>query len=185
MTAIVSLLRGINVGGHKKIRMEALRDLYKSLGLANPSTHIQSGNVIFGAKEKDMARLAARIGNAIEQKLGVRSEIILRSASDLRGVVAKNPFAGRPEIPPNKLHVTFLASDPGPEARENVSKLPAAPDEFHLVGRELYTYFPNGFSGSKLPPSLIDKALLKVPGTARNWNTVTKLLELAENWSDP
>lgn len=181
MTVVISLLRGINVGGNKKIKMEALRDLYQSLGFLNPVTHIQSGNVIFGAKAKDLTGLDKRIGNAIGQSLGVRCEIILRSASDLRDVIAKNPFAARPEVPPNKLLVTFLATHPAPEALDNIRRLPCHPDELLLIGRELYCYFPNGAGRATLPPSAIDKAL-KVPGTARNWNTVNKLLELAEKW---
>ncbi len=183
---VVSMLRAVNVGGRNKIKMEELRLLYESLGLLNPSTHIQSGNVIFGspgkATGKGMEALSKRIADAIEEGLGVRCEVILRTASELKDVIQRNPFAKRTDIPPNKLIVTFLGKDPGSEARDNIRKLQAHPDELHLDGRELYIHFPNGAGGAKLPPSAIDRAL-KTPGTARNWNTVTKLAELAEKWA--
>jgi uncharacterized protein (DUF1697 family) len=181
MTVVISMLRGVNVGGHNKLKMDALRTLYESLGLAAPQTHIQSGNVIFGTKQKSMDRLTTQIGNAIEQSFGVRCEVILRTTGDLRSVIARNPFATRSDVPSNKLLVTFLAGDPIPEARDNILKLRGGPEELYLDGQELYIYFPNGAGKSKLPAYAIDKAL-KVPGTARNWNTVTKLLELAEKW---
>jgi uncharacterized protein (DUF1697 family) len=178
MTVVISMLRGVNVGGHNKIKMDALRTLYESLDLVNPRTHIQSGNVIFAIKNKNMDGLAARIAGAIEKSFSVRCEVILRTAAELQDVIARNPFATRSGVPPNKLVVDFLASDPGPEARDRIRKLQGGPEELHLDGRELYIYFPDGQGRSKLPSSAIDKAL-KVPATARNWNTVTKLLELA------
>jgi uncharacterized protein (DUF1697 family) len=94
-------------------------------------------------------------------------------------VVARNPFAKRRDIEPSKLLVTFLAYDPGRQARENVLKIQTDPEELRIEGRELYIYFPNGMGRSKLPMAAIEKAL-KTPGTSRNWNSVTKLLEMAE-----
>jgi uncharacterized protein (DUF1697 family) len=178
MTAIVSMLRGVNVGGHNKIKMEALRDLFTALGLHNPRTHIQSGNVIFGSKDSSLPALSSRIAKAIEKELGVKAEVILRSAAELEEAVDRNPFAGRDDVPPNRLVVTFLSQAPPDEAKDAIRKLNGGPEELHLEGRELYIYFPNGISGSKIPPTAIDRAV-KVSGTARNWNTVTKLLELA------
>lgn len=178
MTTIISLLRGVNVGGNRLVKMAELVDLYKSLRLAGPRSHIQSGNVIFGTTEGDLEGLARRIEEAIERKFGMRSDVILRTSDEMKKVIESNPFAGRLEIPPNKLVVTFLTSAPGPEAQDTLRALPPAPEEFHLTGRDLYAYYPNGMSGSKTPQSAIDRAT-KVRGTARNWNTVTKLYELA------
>jgi uncharacterized protein (DUF1697 family) len=178
MTAMICMLRGVNVGGHNKIKMDALRILFASLGLENPRTLIQSGNIIFGSRQKDETALARRIGAAIEKTFGIRAEVILRTAAEMADVIARNPFAGRAGIEPNRLVVTFLAGNPDPETGGRISKLPTTPEELHFSGRELYVYFPNGISGSKLPAAAIDKAL-KIPGTARNWNTVCKLLELA------
>jgi uncharacterized protein (DUF1697 family) len=178
MTIVVSLLRGINVGGKRSLKMAELVDLYQSLRLANPRSHIQSGNVIFGTDEDDLDGLARRIMAAIEKRFGMRIDVILRTSDQMKQVIDTNPFAGRLEIHSNKLIVMFLTSDPGPEARDRLRNLPPAPEEFHLSGRELYAWYPNGMGGSKTSQSAIDRAL-KVPGTARNWNTVARLYELA------
>ena len=181
MTAVLSLLRGVNVGGHNSIKMAELVDLYRSLRLANPRSHIQSGNVLFCTPGKDLEGLAGRIPAAIEKRFGVRCEVVLRTTSELQQVIDCNPFASRPEMPPNKLHVHFLSAEPGPDAVTRLKALPPTPEELHLIGRELYIYYPNGAGQSKLSQTL-DRAL-KVPGTARNWNTVTRLNELLSTHS--
>jgi len=179
MTAIVCLLRGVNVGGHNKIKMDELRGLSESLGLRDPQTYVQSGNVVFATGERNLARLAARIESAIEKKLGFRPSVVLRTAAELREVIAANPFAGRREVEPGKLLVTFLATDPGPDARAAVLRLECHPEELRANGRELYIYFPNGMGRPKLKWPQVDKAL-KTAWTGRNWNTVIQLLEMAE-----
>lgn len=179
MAVVISLLRGVNVGGHHIIKMDALRALYESLDLRDPQTYVQSGNVIFRTGERDPVRLAKRIEDGIEQQFGFRPAVIVRTSSELREVIAKNPFAKRRDIEPSKLLVDFLASDPAPDARDKVLQIKADPEELRPIGRELYIYFPNGMGRSKLPWAVIDKAL-KTPRTGRNWNTVTKLLEIAE-----
>src|SRR5271169_5370505 len=93
MIVVISMLRGVNVGGHNKIKMDALRTLYESLGLRDPQTFIQSGNVIFRTEEHDLVRLARRIEDAIERRFGFRPNVIVRTASELRDVIARNPFA--------------------------------------------------------------------------------------------
>jgi uncharacterized protein (DUF1697 family) len=178
MPVLISMLRGVNLGGHNKINMEALRVLYESLKLENPRTYVQSGNVIFRTKEKNSAALAKKIQNAIEREFGCRPEVLLRTTSELREAIAASPFAGR-DLEPSKTLVTFLAAEPGPEAHATLLNLKTHPEEIHLRGRELYIYFPNGVGRSKLPWSSVEK-LLKTTGTARNWNSVTKMLAIAE-----
>ena len=178
MLVIISLLRGVNVGGRNKIKMDVLRDLYESLGLLGAQTHVQSGNVVFKTKAKDLATLAKQIEDAIERKVGFRPSVVLRTASELKDVVARNPFANRTGIDGSKLLVTFLANAPRPEVRDELVKIKTAGEEVCVGGRELYIYFPDGMGRSKLWPA-IEKALKK-SGTGRNWNTVTKLLEMAE-----
>jgi uncharacterized protein (DUF1697 family) len=180
MDVIVSMLRGVNVGGHNKIKMDALRALYESLKLREAQSYVQSGNVVFQTDERDLVQLAKRIQKGIERTFGCCPEIILRTTSELREVVSRNPFAKRRDIEPAKLHVHFLAGDPGAEARANVLKLKTDPEELSIAGSELYIYFPNGAGKSKLSWPAVNKAL-KLPGTARNWNSVTKLLEMAES----
>jgi uncharacterized protein (DUF1697 family) len=160
------------------IKMDALRVLCAQLGLGNPRTLLQSGNVVFETTAKDMAALAKRIEQVLEQTAGFHSDVVLRTAAEMRQVVEANPFHGRSGLHPGKLAVTFLAVDPGEAAREAVRNVPADPEELHAIGRELYIYYPNGMGRTKLPLSRIEKAL-GTPGTSRNWNTVTKLLEMA------
>ena len=179
MTVVISLLRGVNVGAHNRIKMEPLRALYESLGLLDVQTLLQSGNVIFRTKERDLVRLATRIRDGFEQTFDFRPEVILRTASELRDVIARNPFAARPGIDPSRLLVIFLAGDPDADARDRVLRIKADPEELRMHGRELYIYFPNGMARPKLSAALVERTL-KMPGTGRNWNTVTKLLELAE-----
>src|SRR5260370_8497859 len=175
MPVIISMLRGINVGGHAKIKMDALRTLYISLKFENPQTYVQSGNVIFKTAEPDPILIAKRIQQSVEKKFACCPEIILRSADEFRSVIKKNPFANRATIDSAKLHITFLASDPAEPAREILRKQKFAPEELHATGCELYTYFPNGIGQSKLPWPRIYK-ILNTPDTARNWNSVTNML---------
>jgi uncharacterized protein (DUF1697 family) len=179
MTVVISMLRGVNVGGHNKIKMDALRALYESMKLREAQTYVQSGNVIFRTDERDIARLAKRIEDGIERKLRFRTDVILRTATEMREVVARNPFAKRRGIEPSKLLVSFLASDPGEEAREKVRQMKCDPEELRIEEREMYIYFPNGIGRSKLSLGALEKTL-KTPGTGRNWNSVTKMLEMAE-----
>jgi uncharacterized protein (DUF1697 family) len=178
MAVIISMLRGVNVGGHNRIKMEALRALYQSLKLRDAQTYIQSGNVIFRTDERDLVLLATRIQGAIERKFGVRCPVIHRTASEMRKVIARNPFAERRGIDPSRLLVTFLASEPGAEARERVLAIKTAPEELRMDGREVYIYFPDGMARPKVSWAAIER-VLKISGTGRNWNSVTKLLEIA------
>jgi uncharacterized protein (DUF1697 family) len=179
MAVAISLLRGINVGGHHLIKMDALRALYESLGLRDPITYVQSGNVVFRTKETNSKRLAKRIEDAIEKQFGFRPSVIVRTTAELKEVIAKSPFAKRSGIEPSRLLVSFLAGDPTPEAREKALQIKADPEELRFGGREFYIYFANGMARPKLNWVMVEK-VLKVPATGRNWNTVTKLLEIAE-----
>jgi len=179
MPAIISMLRAVNVGGHNKISMEALRALYESLALHDPQTYVQSCNVVFRSDAKNLKALAEKIEKAIEKKFGFRPTVILRTKSEMKAAMEKNPFAGRPEVAPNKLLVTFLAQKPAAEALVLAQKIKADPEEMHILGREVYIYFPNGMGRPKLSWPQVERAL-KTTGTGRNWNTVTKLLEMAQ-----
>jgi uncharacterized protein (DUF1697 family) len=183
MTIFVSMLRGVNLGRQNRISMDALRLLYESLRLRNAQTYGQSGNVIFKTEARDLVSLSKRIESGIELRFGFHAAVIVRTASELRDVVARNPFGGRRGIEPSKLLVTFLAHRPEPEARERVLKIQSGPEEVHFDGRELYIHFPHGVGRTKFPWSGIDR-IVQQPGTARNWNTVTKLLAIAEQLED-
>jgi uncharacterized protein (DUF1697 family) len=179
MAVIISMLRGVNVGGHNMIKMDALRALYESLKLRDPHTYVQSGNVVFRTDERDLVQLSRRIENGIERSFHFRPDVIVRTIAELRDAIARNPFATRRGIEPSKLLVTFLAGDPSAEAREKVLKIKTDPDELSISGREVYIYYPAGMGRSKLSWIAVANAL-KTSGTGRNWNSVTKLLEIAE-----
>lgn len=179
MPVIVSMLRGVNLAKHNRMKMDALRAVYEVLKLRDAQTFVQSGNVIFRTDERDLTALGKRIQSAIERKFGFQVDVILRTASELRQVIAKNPFAKRRGIESSKLLVTFLASDPGEEARAELRKVETEPEELWIEGRELYIYFPNGMARPKLPWSKIE-GILKTSGTGRNWNSVSKIAAIAE-----
>jgi uncharacterized protein (DUF1697 family) len=182
MQVVIALLRGVNLAGHHQIKMEVLRALCESLGLRDPQTYIQSGNVVFSTTERDLPKLARRIEAAIEKKAGFRPDVILRTTDEVRHVISKNPFCKRAGIEPAKLIVTFLADEPAAQVREQVLGIKGHPEEIHVRGRELYIYFPDGMGQSKLNPVL--SRILKNTGTARNWNTINKLLQMAETFGD-
>lgn len=180
MPVFICLLRAVNLPGHNQIKMDALKALCESLKLKDVHTLLASGNVVFRAKERNPAAVTEVVQKGIERRFGIRSDIIVRTTPELRDIVARNPFAGRRGIEPGKLLVAFLGSAPAPGARAKLLQLDIAPEELHLLGRELYVYFPNGQGRPRLKWTAVDKAV-QAPYTGRNWNTVTKLLALAES----
>lgn len=189
MPVIISMLRGVNLVRHNRIKMDALLALYKSLGLQDCQTYVQSGNVVFridsraGKRigESQLVELSRRIECAIEQHFGFRTDVLLRTVSEMRDVIARNPFAKRRGIDPRKLQVFFLANAPGAEACDKLRAIKIDPEELRIDGRELYICFPNGFGRANLSWPRIGRTL-KTPLTSRNWNTVTQLLEIAESF---
>ena len=178
MTVMISLLRGVNLLGYHRIKMDELRTLCESLKLRDPQTYVQSGNVVFRSEHRDPGRLGHYIEQAIERKFGFHADVVLRTKSELRRVIDRNPFARRSGVEPHKLTVTFFADELGKDKRDQILHIEANPEEIKLARRELYIYYPDGIGRSKLTP-VLDRVLKKT-GTARNWNTVTKLLEMAE-----
>jgi uncharacterized protein (DUF1697 family) len=178
MPVLISLLRGVNVGGHHKVKMEELRALYASLGLEDVRTYINSGNLLFRTAERDMVRLRQRIEDAIEGACGFRPDVILRTPSDLKHSIARNPFAERSDVEPSKVAIHFLAAEPIAAALEQVRAMETAPEELHIHGRELYIYYALGMARPKLKVPQLEKAL-RTTGTSRNLNTVRKLIEMA------
>jgi len=179
MPVIVSMLRGVNLGPHHRLKMDALRALYESLGFTDVQTYVQSGNAIFRADSRDLPAVAAQIEGAIERKFGFRADTIVRTAAQLRKAVERNPFATRRNLEPNKFLVTFLAGDPDREGRKKLLQMKIDPEEVRVEGREVYIYYANGMAQPRLSWTQAAK-MLKSAGTGRNWNTVEALLEMAE-----
>ncbi|MGC2110271.1 MAG: DUF1697 domain-containing protein [Candidatus Korobacteraceae bacterium] len=174
----VGLLRGINVGGKHILPMKQLAEFFTQENCGNVRTYIQSGNVVFSASPATLAKLADRISKRIEQRFGFPSPLILRRPEEIAQVVRDNPFlhAGLPE---KTLHVYFLAGEPSTDAVKNLDPDRSAPDAYHVRGREIYLYLPNGMARTKLTSAYFDSKLSTVC-TARNWATVLKLLEMTQ-----
>jgi uncharacterized protein (DUF1697 family) len=180
----VAMLRGINLGAHQKISMPALKSLCTSLGLRDVQTYIQSGNVVFRGEKEDPVALARRLEEGIEDEFGFRTAVIVRTASELRKVIAKNPFAGRAEIVPNRLLVVFMDRAPTRQARDQVLAIPCDPEELRIGNREVYIYYPDAMAHPKIPLARLEK-VLQCSSTGRNWNTVNKLMAMAEAMEGP
>ncbi len=175
MTAYAALLRGINVGGKNKVPMADLRALFETLGHADVVTYIQSGNIVFTSATKP-AKIAADITDAIAGELGLTVPVIVRSRTELRRVLTSNPYldAG---VAPAKLHVTFLADRPSKAAIAELDPDRSPPDEFAVVGREIFMLLANGMGRTKLTIDWFERCF-GTRATARNWNTLNKLVDL-------
>jgi len=172
MTAYVALLRGINVGGHRKVPMAELRGVATKLGFEAVATYVQSGNLVFSA-DGDPPDVRARLEAAIAEHFGFEVDVAIRSRDEWDVIAAEHPLdaLGRD---PRFLHVVVLRDEPVAERLETLEPERVAPEEVELRGREVYVFYPNGSGRSKL---VVD---LGTPGTARNWRTVLALRDLLE-----
>ncbi len=177
MAIQIALLRGINLGSRNRIRMEDLRELVEGLGNREVRTHLQSGNVVLNAGTPP-AETAVKIEEAISRELGIDVRALVRSRAQLGKVVASNPLEELASDP-KRLLVTFLSGKPSKKVLDELDDADFDPEAFVLRGREVYSWHPGGLKRSKLGRVLVDKRL-GVTATARNWSTVTKLLEIAE-----
>ncbi|NGO68810.1 DUF1697 domain-containing protein [Streptomyces boncukensis] len=173
MTSYAALLRGINVGGHKKVPMAELRGLIEELGWTDVRTYLQSGNAIFRTSEADPG---PKLEEAIAEHFGFEVRCLVRTSEELRQVAAACPLPAA-ELDPAKLLVLFLEEEPPPGHFAGVEAERFAPDEFHPVGRAVYCYFPQGMGRSKLPEAL-NAVRPAIVSTGRNWRTVQRLIEL-------
>lgn len=178
MAKYISILRGINVSGQKKIKMAQLREHYTSLGFEDVTSYIQSGNVFFNSQIDDIPTLVSMIETMIRENYGFEVPIIIRTADDLEKVIETNPHTHVPEEKFNVYIVTFLEEAPTAEACAQIPEIGPADEQTVIVGREVYTFYPNGSGRSKMTTNYFEKKL-GVTATARNWKSVRKLLELA------
>lgn len=150
MTTYISILRGINVSGQKKVPMKELQAVYVSVGLHDVQTYIQSGNVVFQTEEQSLAALAKKIEQAISTHFGFDVPVLIRTGAEMSEVLTSNPFVKETGIEADKLHVTFLDEQPGSEALEKLLTYDYPPDRFIVQAKEVFVYCPNGYGRTKL-----------------------------------
>lgn len=187
MTSHIILLRGVNVGGHRKVPAAELRALATDAGFANPATLLHSGNLVVGAAQagspaakcSTVADVAELVRDRLAERLGFDVDVVVIRSADLDRVIAGLPFPEQAEAEPSRVLVTFYDRVPDP-AKIAAIDLSAFPEEMVWSGSAAYTYFPNGAGTSKLTPAYL-RRVVGVDGTARNWNSVLKLRELARD----
>ena len=172
----VAFLRGINVGGKNKIKMETLRERCSALGFENVKTYINSGNLIFETAKIDDLKLAAQIETAIEKEFGLQIKVIVRTIAEIENIIKNNPFAGQFENDKD-LHVFFLDEEMPSEKRELLLSNNSATEMYFVQNREIFCLLRVSVLDSLMGKDYIGKKL-KVSATARNWRTVTKILAI-------
>ncbi len=174
----VSLLRGINVGGHHLVPMARLRAIYEALGCGDVTTYLQSGNVVY-RRTKAPERVDAEVEAAIRDELDMAVRVIGRTHRDLTRIVAADPFPG--VVPAQRL-VLFLEATPTAAVARDLGRVTIGRDEAILIGREFHLHCPDGLGRTKITAMLSDRRL-GVATTGRNWRTVTQLLALSGDQS--
>lgn len=176
MNTYIALFRGINVGGHNKLLMQDLRDLMNGLGYQKVDTYIQTGNVVFQAKENDKRVILDNVQAAVEEHHDFKPKVLVLELEEMREAITDNPF---PEAvhEPKSLHLNFLVSEPSNPDLESLESYKEESERFELKGNVFYLHAPEGIGRSKLAGKT--EKLLGIPMTGRNWRTVQKIMELA------
>jgi uncharacterized protein (DUF1697 family) len=178
MAVNVALLRGINMGGHKKVSMSDLRALLTRLGFADAQSLLQSGNLVFrsNARPADLEHL---LETEAGKRLGLQSDVFVRTSEEWREVVARNPFLAEAQKDPSHLVVMFLKKAPDAGSVRALRAAITGPEIIHSFERQAYIVYPANIGDSRLTISVIDR-MLGTRATGRNWNTVLKISALAE-----
>jgi uncharacterized protein (DUF1697 family) len=173
----ILLLRGINLGAHKRISMPELRRALEREGFADVRTYLQSGNVVVSS-DAPADELAAQAQQALARRFGLDVDVIVRTRDELAEVIARDPL-GEVAVNPKRYQVSFLARELDAAALRQLAALAAPSERLVAIGRELYAWHPDGVARSRLWARLAGRQL-GVSATARNWTTVTSLLALAD-----
>lgn len=177
MQTYIALLRGINVSGHNKIKMVDLKLLFIDLGFSDIVTYIQSGNVIFKSLNKDCSQIEHDIVEAIKKHYDYSIKVMILTKKELEIIFKSSPFSGKTNLDNKKIGVTFLKNNPVNDHISKVEEL-ASPDEIVIFNKNtIYMYCSNGFGKTKLTNNTIERKL-NTDATSRNWNTVSKLVNL-------
>ena len=179
MPTYIATLRAINLGSHNRIAMADLRSMCGRLGLEDPRTLVVSGNLVFRSSIGSCAKLEQLLEAASTQHLGVTTDYFVRSATEWQAIIAANPYSAAAKADPARVVMMCLRDAPSPAAVKNLQARIKGPETVAAKGRQAYFVYPDGMGRSKLTITLIEK-VLGTRGTARNWNTVLKLGELAQ-----
>lgn len=179
METYISILRGINVSGQKKIKMVDLKTLYEKIGFQNIQTYIQSGNVIFNSEQTDKKGIVEKIQANISNQYGFLVPVQVFDYQEINEVFANNPFVNNRNEDISKLHVTVLEEIPQNEVLTGIMNVNSASDEFIIQGKVIYLFCPNGYGRTKLNNTFFEKKL-KTTATTRNWKTISKMVELSK-----
>jgi uncharacterized protein (DUF1697 family) len=180
MKTYISFLRGVNMTGHNPIKMTDLSALYKELGFTDAKTYIQSGNVIFSSEdESGLSDIAIRIEKAIYERFTHTVPVMIRTIEEVRSIISVNPFLDEENFEPSKMAVIFLCEKATEDQINKVVNIDYPPDKYKISGKEIFIYCPNGFGRTKLYTNFFEKKM-GVTGTARNWKTITTILNIAE-----
>ena len=177
MQTYISLLRGINVSGSKKIKMIELKALYEKLKFVDVQTYIQSGNVIFKSKKSESA-IIKTIYNGLQKEWGYDVTIVLKTLEDVKKVISNNPFLKEYGDDIKKLYVTFLEKLPAKELVDQLKDFKSNNDQFIIKGTTIYVFTPDGYGTTKINNGFFEKKL-KVGATTRNWNSINKMYNKA------
>lgn len=166
--------------GHNSLKMTDLLNLFKNIGYADAETYIQSGNIIFSRLDDQQEReTAIKIEKAILERFNYSVPTMIRTVEEIRKFASVNPFLTEENFQPSKMAVIFLHEKAKDSQIQKVINIDYPPDKFKIIGREIFIYCPNGFGRTKLYTNFFEKKM-GVEGTARNWKTVTTLLQIAE-----
>lgn len=177
MSSYLSLLRGINVSGQKKILMKDLAELYVELGMESIITYIQSGNVVFQSKLKTASSVSSLIEKGIKDKFGFDVNVTVLEKKELQSIIERNPFLKAKGIDETKLHATILSSIPDKENLNKIAAVDGGKDKLVIAGKTAYLFCPNGYGRTKYTNTVLESKL-KVKATTRNWKTINALMEL-------
>ena len=177
----IALLRGINVGGKRKILMVDLRQSFERSGFHNVVTYIQTGNILFDSSDiEDSLDLAQRIEQLILSDFGFEVPVIIRMVDELEDIIQKNPFLQESNLQIENLHLTFLKSIPESDELDKMKALSFPRDKYTIVDNNVYLFIPGPYRETKLGNNLFEKKL-KVAASTRNWKTILKLSELSNS----
>ena len=179
MKTYISILRGINVSGHKIIKMEALRTSYENMGFSNVKTYVQSGNVIISYEDIEINKLEEQIFQQIKKDFGFDVPIIVLSVEKLEERIKGNPFLKDKSKEESFMHVTFLASKSETNNFDAIEEKKQDNEDIVFSNYAVYLYCPNGYGNTKLNNNFIESKL-KVRATTRNWKTTNELFQIAK-----